>query len=51
MYFPHKTVDVQLEDLVYFNIEIDDTSNAKVLGLTKDYCWDDRCIIPPVKGL
>jgi len=49
MYFPQKTVDLQLEDFVFFNVEIDDPSNAKVLGQTQDYCWDDRCIFPSVK--
>jgi len=51
MYFPRKTVNIQLEDFVFFNVEIDDPSNAKVLGQTQDYCWDDRCIFPSVKGL
>jgi len=51
MYFPHKTLNLQLEDFAFFNVEIDDTSNAKVLGQTQDYCWDDRCVFPPVKGL
>jgi len=49
MYFPKETDDFQLEDLAFFNVEIDDTSNVKILGQTQDYCWDDRCIFPPVK--
>ena len=51
MLFPQKTNNIQFEDLVYFNVEINDTYNAKVLGQTQDYCWDDECVFPPVKGL
>jgi len=51
MYFPHKTSNFQFDDLVFFNVEVNDTYNAKVLGQTKEYCWDEFCIFPPVKGL
>jgi len=51
MYFPHKTSKLDYDDLVLFNVEINDTYNAKVLGQTKDYCWDEVCVFPPVKGL
>ena len=51
MYFPEKTSNLQFKDLVLFNVEINDTYNAKVLGQTQDYCWDDECVFPPVKGL
>jgi len=50
MYFPKEGENFQLEDLAFFNVEIDDPSNAVVIGQTYDYCWDDRCIFPPVKG-
>jgi len=49
IYFPQKTNNIQFEDLVLFNVEINDTYNAKVLGQTKDYCWDEVCMFPPVK--
>jgi len=51
MYFPHETTSLHLEDLVFFNVEIDDPSNAAVVGQTRNYCWDDKCVFPPVKGL
>ncbi len=51
MLFPNETSNIQYEDLVLFNIEVNDTYNAKVLGQTKDYCWNEYCIFPPVKGL
>jgi len=51
MYFPEETNNFEFEDLVLFNVEVNDTYNAKVLGQTKDYCWDEYCIFPPVKGL
>jgi len=51
MYFPQKNKNIQYENLVLFNVEINDTYNAKVLGQTHDYCWDEVCIFPPVKGL
>jgi len=50
MLFPQKTNNIQFEDLVYFNVEINDTYNAKVLGQTRDYCWNEVCTLPPVKG-
>jgi len=49
LYFPHKTSSLDFEDLVLFNVEVNDTYNAKVIGQTKDYCWDDVCVFPPVK--
>jgi len=51
MYFPQKTSNIQFEDLILFNVEVNDTYNARVLGQTKDYCWNEYCIFPPVKGL
>ncbi len=51
MYFPSETSSLHLEDLVFFNVEINDPSNVKILGQTRDYCWDDRCKFPSVKGL
>ena len=51
MYFPQKTSNIQFNDLVLFNVEVNDTYNTQVLGQTKDYCWGEVCILPPVKGL
>jgi len=51
IYFPQKTNNIQFDDLVLFNVEINDTYNAQVLGQTKNYCWDESCILPSVKGL
>jgi len=48
MYFPKETSNIRYEDLVLFNVEVNDTYNAKVLGQTKDYCWDEFCEFPPV---
>jgi len=50
MFFPQEKKDLQLEDLVFFKVEINGQNNAVLLGQTYDYCWDDRCIFPPVKG-
>jgi len=49
MYFPQKTSNIQFEDLILFNVEVNDTYNAYVFGQTKDYCWDEFCTFPPVK--
>ncbi len=51
MYFPEETNNLQYEDLVFFNVEVNDTYNANLLGQTKGYCWNEFCIFPPVKGL
>ena len=51
IYFSKETSNIKYEDLVLFNIEVNDTYNAKVIGQTKDYCWDETCILPPVNGL
>jgi len=48
IYFSKETSNIQYEDLVLFNVEVNDTYNAKVIGQTKDYCWDEACILPPV---
>jgi len=48
MYFPQRNKNIQYEDLVLFNVEINDTYNAKVLGQTNNYCWDEVCTFPPV---
>jgi len=51
MYFPQETSNIQFEDLVLFSVEVNDTYNARVIGQTKNYCWDEVCKLPPVKGL
>jgi len=48
MFFPKETSNFQFEDLVLFDVEINDTYNARVLGQTKDYCFDETCTLPPV---
>jgi len=50
MYFPQKN-SFHYNDLVLFKIEINDPYNAHVIGQTNDYCWDDKCTFPPLKGL
>ena len=50
MYFPEETNNFEFEDLVLFNVEVNDTYNARVLGQTKDYCFDEACTLPPVMG-
>jgi len=49
IYFPEETSNIQFEDLVLFNIEVNDTYNAKVVGQTNNYCWNEFCTFPPVK--
>ena len=51
MYFPEETSNLTYEDLVLFNVEVNDTYNAKVIGHYKDYCWDEFCTFPTVKGI
>jgi len=53
MFFPQKTFlsNIRLEDLVFFIIETEDPYKAQLLGQTLDYCWDEVCIFPEVKGL
>ena len=51
IFFPKKTSDLKFKELVFFKVEINDPSNAIILGQTQDYCWDDRCTFPSVKGL
>jgi len=50
LHFPEETSDLTYEDLVLFNVEVNDTYNAKVIGQTKDYYWDEFCEFPPVAG-
>eukprot|EP00833_Pecoramyces_ruminatium_P000184 jgi/Orpsp1_1/1174216/evm.model.c7180000049310.1 len=40
---------VKLNELLFFNLEINDTYNAKVLGQSNSYCWDKSCIFPSAK--
>jgi len=49
IFFPKKTSNLQFNELVFFKVEINDPSNAKIIGQTQDYCWDDRCTFPSVK--
>jgi len=48
MYFPHKTSNLQFEDLIFFNVETNDPYNAIAIGQTQEYCWDEVCKFPPV---
>jgi len=49
IFFPKKTSDLKFKELVFFKVEINDPSNAMVIGQTQDYCWDDRCTFPSVQ--
>ncbi len=51
MFFPNKTSNFKFNELVFFKVEINDTSNTQVIGQTQDYCWEDRCTFPSVQGL
>lgn len=51
IYFPEEADNIKFDDLVLFNVETNDTYNAYTVGQTKDYCWGEVCVLPPVKGL
>ena len=51
MYFPQESSDIQFDDLILFNVEVNDTYNAVLEGQTQNYCWGEFCEFPPVKGL
>jgi len=43
--------NIQSEDFFLFNLEINDTYNAKLVGQINSFCWNSTCDFPPVKGL
>ena len=50
MFFPEKTINTRFEDLVFFIVETEDSFKAQVLGQTQNYCWNEFCELPSVKG-
>ncbi|OUM63841.1 hypothetical protein PIROE2DRAFT_9583, partial [Piromyces sp. E2] len=39
--------EINLNDLVFFfKLEMDDTSNTKIIGSTTDYCLGTECVLP-----
>jgi len=52
MFFVSKnSTKLDFNDFVFTAIEVNDTYNAKVLGQSQSYCWDDVCEFPKVKGI
>jgi len=49
IHFPEEGSKINFDDLVLFNVEANDTYNAYTVGQTKDYCWGEVCVLPPVK--
>jgi len=49
IFFPKRTSNFQFDELVFFKVEINDPSNAKVIGQIEDYCWEDSCTFPSVQ--
>ncbi|OUM65258.1 hypothetical protein PIROE2DRAFT_7805 [Piromyces sp. E2] len=41
--------NVEFNEFMFFNLEINDTYNAVLVGQTNSYCWEDKCTFPPVK--
>ncbi len=50
IFFPKKASNTKLEDLIFFTVETDDSFNSQVVGQTQEYCWDEVCEFPPIKG-
>ncbi|ORX87196.1 hypothetical protein BCR32DRAFT_240335 [Anaeromyces robustus] len=40
--------DMNLNDIVFFTVEVNDTYNTEIYGQTQNYCWKDSCILPPI---
>jgi hypothetical protein len=51
LHFQEDLEDTNLNDLIIFEIEMNNTYNTKIYGQTYSYCWDDVCSIPSVEIL
>ncbi|OUM56930.1 hypothetical protein PIROE2DRAFT_18248, partial [Piromyces sp. E2] len=40
---------IHYDEFMFFNIEINDTYNAELIGQSQSYCWSDSCLYPPLK--
>lgn len=50
LHFQEDLEDTNLNDLIIFEIEMNNTYNTKIYGQTYSYCWDDVCSIPSVES-
>jgi len=38
--------NVDLKDMIFFKLEMNDTYNSGILGQVTDYCFDNDCVLP-----